>query len=678
MKPAAVYRDRVERFDQEAASLGGAVRLYGRLRLALFTASIAGAWWLLATGRGTPAWLFLAASAVLFMVFVARQRAARLRMRRAELMAGFNREGIARIARSWPDMRPWPEAPRMPGLAPPRDHDYAGDLDLYGHASLMHLVGVCGTPPGWRTLQAWLLGGADPDTVAMRQEAVREMAGALDFRDGLAAEGRLVAGEPTGAASRKPFGAHSPTAPGTGAPAPPDDHSDAPTEPFLRWAEGEPWLPGHLWLRAASYLLPPVNVAAITLYAMGVVPTPALVWPLLVSALVVAPRWKAIHRVFAQADDGESGVRRYGPLLGHLGSADLQSRYSVAIRDRIGAGTRGGADDPAAPETRAATGTHSGAGTRAAPEEISTLRRLLDMADVRQSPLFHIPVAVILHWDVHVLAALERWKARSGSRVRGWLRAVGEAEALAALAALAADHPGWTMPTLDTNVRTLQARALGHPLLAPEICVRNDVEIGPAGSFLLVTGSNMSGKSTLLRAVGMNAVLAQAGGPVCAEELRMPPLRVTTSMRVEDSLAEGVSYFMAGLQRLKRVVDVAMASEHPSQSAIDSPAGPNPRTLYLLDEILQGTNSAERRIAARTVLRKLLATTAIGAVTTHDLSLADAEDLTAQAVPVHFTESIEDGDRELTFDYRLRDGIAISTNALRLLTLAGLGEGDDP
>ena len=268
----------------------------------------------------------------------------------------------------------------------------------------------------------------------------------------------------------------------------------------------------------------------------------------------------------------------------------------------------------------------------------------------------------MLHWDVHVLVALERWKERSGHRVGDWLDATGEAEALAALAALAADHPDWTMPALDPDAHTVEARALGHPLIAPGICIRNDVEIGPAGSFLLVTGSNMSGKSTLLRALGLNAVLAQAGGPVCAARLRMPPLRVVTSMRVDDSLAEGVSYFMAGLQRLKMVVEAAR-----------SPGGVTPRTLYLLDEILQGTNSAERRVAARTVLRHLLETDAIGAVTTHDLSLAEADDLTTRGVAVHFTESVDDGAEGLAFDYRLRSGIAKSTNALKLLEMAGLG-----
>ncbi len=582
------------------------VRFCERLRLVVFVAAAAGVWLLISQGRGQAVWLLMAGAVVAFVIVVARHRAAQRHLRRAQLMTDFNREGIARVERRWSDL-PRPFSPPVP-----RNHDYADDLDLYGRASLVHLTGVSRTAPGRSTLWSWLLAPADPEIIALRQEAVREMAGAFDYRDRIAAEARLM-----------------------------NSDSMEEVEDFLRWCESPGWLSGRIWLRAAAVLLPPVNLAAIILYSLGMVPTAVVAWPLLVSALVMAPAWKAINRACSEADDGESGVRHYGPLLSLLADAPLYSRYAADLRQRLGAGTR------------------------PAHREIAALRRLLDMAEVRRSPLFHVPLALVLLWDVHVLAALERWKKRSGARVRTWLDVVGETEALAALAALAADHPDWAMPTLDAEATTLRGRALGHPLLAPGLCVRNDVEVGPAGSFLLVTGSNMSGKSTLVKAVGLNVVLGQAGGPVCAEALRIPPLRVVTSIHVTDSLADGVSFFMSGLQRLKQVVDAAETAGATS----------GPGVLYLLDEILQGTNSAERRIAARTVLRRLLRSGAIGAVTTHDLSLADAEDLNARAVPVHLTESVGDGNEGLTFDYRLRTGIATSTNALRLLQLAGLGDG---
>jgi DNA mismatch repair ATPase MutS len=210
-------------------------------------------------------------------------------------------------------------------------------------------------------------------------------------------------------------------------------------------------------------------------------------------------------------------------------------------------------------------------------------------------------------------------------------------------------------------------------LLSAEQRVTNDLTLGPPGAFLLVTGSNMSGKSTLLRAAGVNAVLAQAGGPVCATSLRMPPLAIWTAMRISDSLERGVSFFMAELERLRDVVEAARAAG-PAATEDGQPAPPC--ILYLLDEILQGTNTAERQIAARRVIRLLLRCRAIGAVSTHDLTLADAPDLAAAAQAIHLTEIVVDGPEgaRMTFDYQIREGIARSTNALRLLDMVGLTE----
>jgi len=198
--------------------------------------------------------------------------------------------------------------------------------------------------------------------------------------------------------------------------------------------------------------------------------------------------------------------------------------------------------------------------------------------------------------------------------------------------------------------------------------VANDVTLGPPGTFLLVTGSNMSGKSTLLRSIGVNVVLAQMGGPVCAESLRLPPVTVATSILIEDSLADGVSFFMAELLRIRQVVDAA-----------DRAAAEGGTLLYLLDEILRGTNTRERQIAVRRVLTHLLAKGALGAVSTHDLELAEIPELASAVKPVHFRESFEPGaEREgkpvMTFDYKLRPGVATTANALKLLDLVGLGE----
>jgi DNA mismatch repair ATPase MutS len=297
---------------------------------------------------------------------------------------------------------------------------------------------------------------------------------------------------------------------------------------------------------------------------------------------------------------------------------------------------------------------------------MATFARISSFVIPRASIIW-APVQMSLLWDVHVLHGLERWRQRSGHQTADWFTAAGEWEALAALSVLSYDNPGWTFPVIDESSRAITASKLTHPLIHPAIAVANDVTVGPEGTFLFVTGSNMSGKSTLLRAVGLNAVLAMAGAPVAAAALSMPPLTVASCMRVEDSVAQGVSFFMAELQRLKSVVDRA------------DEATPDRPLLYLLDEILQGTNTAERQIASRRVLAQLARHPAIGAVSSHDLTLIEGSGLEDVAVPVHFAETFtrDATGPNMTFDYRLQPGLATSTNALALMELLGFDVTDD-
>jgi DNA mismatch repair ATPase MutS len=247
--------------------------------------------------------------------------------------------------------------------------------------------------------------------------------------------------------------------------------------------------------------------------------------------------------------------------------------------------------------------------------------------------------------------------------------ALGRLEALSAVATLAADHPDWAFPTFvdDAGPPLFEARELGHPLLADGVAVRNDVTLGPPGRLLLVTGSNMSGKSTLLRSIGLAVVLAGTGGPVCAREARLPACRLFTSMRVQDSIEAGVSFFMAELKRL-----AALLAEAPPEGSEGS------LLFYLVDEILQGTNSDERRIAGRRLVRHLLRRRAIGAVTTHDLEFHRHPEVERASDLVHFRESVEGGPEGplLTFDYRLRPGLATTRNALLLAERVGLTDPD--
>jgi DNA mismatch repair ATPase MutS len=259
---------------------------------------------------------------------------------------------------------------------------------------------------------------------------------------------------------------------------------------------------------------------------------------------------------------------------------------------------------------------------------LSNLQRIVRFLNARRDTFLGIlylfgQLTLLVH--VHLLSWLEVWQRKFGRDAPVWFEALGQLEALASLATAAYDHPEWSFPTIEESASNMRAVGLGHPLLTNESRVTNDVTVGPPGTFLLVTGSNMSGKSTLLRAIGVNALLAQAGGVVCARELVMPPMDVETSMRISDSLADGVSFFLAELRRLKEIVEHARAARRAGR-----------QLLYLLDEILQGTNSRERQLAVIRVIGHLLDQGAIGAVTTHDLELAACDALRDRCRVVHF------------------------------------------
>ena len=559
----------------------------------------------------------LAAFAVLALV---HDRCLR-RLRRAEELRRIAGEGLARLDRDW-ERLPLPSEP-------PRDRSLplARDLDLYGHASLFHLLGTAHTPAAKALLRDWLEGEAAPAEVRARQAAVTELAALLDFRQLLEL---TVRGMEAGGGGRE---------------GPPD------VEPFLRWAEGEPWLlarPALLWAARAAAAL---TIATFALaLAPGAPAAPLLAMVILNLGLTYACRVEL------------------GAGLGRVSATrDEMMRYAAALRQA--------ASQPfAAPrlaELAAAlqATTPPGRGTMpAAHAALAALESRLGLADARHSAPVHFLLQVLTLWDFHVLASLEGWQRTAGRRARRWLMALGEIEALAALGALRFENPGWCLPQVAAGEPALTARDLGHPLLPAARRVGNDVTVGPAGTFLLVTGSNMSGKSTLLRAIGINAVLAQAGGPACAASLRLPPVRLATSILVEDSLAGGVSFFLAELLRIKGVV--AAAAEAEARGAA---------LLYLLDEVLRGTNSVERQIAVRRVLRHLLARGALGAVSTHDLDLAAGAGIADAARPVHFRETLTpgpDGPR-MTFDYRLRPGVATTTNALELLRQVGLDLPED-
>lgn len=622
----ATYRRRRDRFGEEARNRTGEAARISRIRGFLFLLGVG----LLTAGEmtgGRVSFALLGGGALALSAFgVAVVRHRRIRKEADELRAraSLNSRALDRIARRWEAL------PEAGGPGPDPEHSYDADLGVSGERSFLALCTDVATRPGGETLRRWLLEPAPPDEIERRQEAVAELTPGIDFREELALRG---AGD--------------------------EEPSPGSLERTIAWAEEEPWEPPP-WLHGASWLLPPVSLGLLVAHLGGWLDAPWWALPLGVAWALLRSRGGELAAATAGIGTRAEAIGRYGHLLELIrrpvGEADLLREVREAVD----------------PQDRGAPGEHD------APAELRSLRRAVAWAEVRQNDLLHLPLQLFLLWDVHVVRILNRWRRRTGHRLRGWVEALGTIEALSALATLRADHPGWCFPDVDRGADRIEAEALGHPLLPEQECVPNDVTVGPAGTFLFVTGSNMAGKSTLLRAVGINAVLAQAGGPVCARTLRLPPVEVHTAMRVQESLSEGISYFMAELRRIRGIVDAARASGAGTGAGtgvgVESPA----RALYLLDEPLQGTNEAERRVAIRTILGHLLRTPALGAVATHDLRLHTTDLLDRAAQPVHLEGRVREGEEGpvLTFDYRVRPGLATSTNALALLRAVGLGEED--
>ncbi len=610
--PAAFYAERERVAGAAAEALGRRALVVSRLRVGAFLLAVAPLLLLETSPRSLWPWLLAGAGvfALLFFILVVRHRRLMRELERERLRGEMAREGMARLTRRWSDLP-------LPALGEaPEAHPWAADLDTLGPGSMGQLLGRPTTAPGRAALRRALLdpfalSPADPLVLlrGAREEGSPTLAPSPEWEERLRArqgEVETFGGDPILLEAIELEGR---TVRGEG--------SLRATRAFLTWARGEDRLPSHPWLLPAGWFLTVATPASFTGWLLG---------------------W--IH----------GGI----PLLGALLSLGVCRRLAGIAHPALTA-AEGGEGDP----LRWAGILAVARGREDASRALLALRRITDVGAVRHSSLAYFPLAALLAWDVHLLAALERWRRRWGKEVDGWVLEVAEVELLTALGGLRFENPEWSFPqiALEGGIR---GEALGHPLLNPETMVANDVALPEAGRLLLVTGSNMSGKSTLLRAVGTNQLLAMMGAPVAARSLETLPILPFAAMRVTDSLTRGVSFFLAELHRLKAVVEGARHAP----------------VLFLLDEILQGTNTAERRIAARIVLVHLLGTRSVGAVTTHDLTLAEDPALEGRLEHVHFREEVTDtGEgRRLHFDHTLRPGPATSRNALLLLEMVGLGE----
>jgi len=501
--------------------------------------------------------------------------------------------GVARIADVWHSYGQKGEPFRQ------SDHVYSEDLDLFGEQSLFQLLSTARTRMGQHTLARWLMAPAPVPVILERQKAIAELRKRLDFREALA-----VAGE------------------------------DLPPEfdpaRLMEWAEGPGLLTGTA-IRMIAVLLAILAMAGIgiALWKSFYLPAAAII---VVEALIHAHYRKRINHVIESVEGAGESLMLFSTLLSTMEEERFGSGLLQTMERRLGEGD--------ASPSRA----------------LRNFSTRVDLLESRENLILRV-LNIPLLYELQVAFAMEAWRHRHGHQVRPWLHTLGEMEALISLATYSYEHPADPFPEFSAETKAqFVGESLGHPLIPSAKNVRNSVQLDEATRVLLVSGSNMSGKSTYLRAIGVNAVLAMAGAPVRATKLRLTPVHVGSSLHVVDSLQTGRSGFASELDRLREIM--ALVNEGLP-------------VLFLLDELLHGTNSHDRHIGGQALLRSFITLGAIGVVTTHDLSITRIPpELASQVRNAHFEDRVDEG--RMVFDYVVRDGAVTRSNALELMRAIGL------
>jgi len=537
-----------------------------------------------------------------FAIYFA-ERAGRCKRKLLSLssLLDYYEKGIARLTRNWKQLDEG-AAFRDAG------HFCASDLDLFGSGSLFQLLCSARTQTGRETLANWVKAPASRAEALARRTAVEELRPRQDIREALASAGSWKL-------------------------------SDCEPETIREWVNGS-MPPFPVWAASTTFLLAVVAAALPILYwtrqlglhNLGLTAR----YLLLVEAAIGGLLFQRVKRVSESINSPAAELPRVHELLKIMERENFVSPKLIALVMRL-------KQNPSV-----------------ASAVIRRLQRFGYLSKLRDNPwyvLFVLP-SYPLMWGTQFAMAIDRWRRRHGTQMLEWLAVIGEFEALVSIAVYSFEHPNDVWPDLLENGPVLRATALAHPLLDETSCVRNDLRLDAGLRFLIVSGSNMSGKSTFLRAIGQNAVLAWMGAPVRCANLQISSLAIGAAIRMEDSLIDGRSHFLAEMQRLRRMIETA--GEKP--------------LLFLADEIMSGTNSHDRRIAAEWVVRALILRGAIGLITTHDLALTE---LASNGLPggnAHFEDSGEAG--ELIFDYKLRPGLLTRSNALNVARMLGIDVAD--
>jgi MutS domain V len=484
----------------------------------------------------------------------------------------------------------------------PATHEYANDLDIFGRASLYQYINRTTSEQGNKLIADWLLHPGTTDDILQRQDACKELSGQLQWRQELQACGII------------------------------NPVTTATEQKVNEWLQEKNMFINKSYWRVVRYLLPVISLSALGLNIAGIL-TSSVFYPLIllfwfiasyISKLIM-PAYIKLNKIVPELDTLSGSISLIEDI-------SFNSSLLHKIKNKV---------------------SNQSYKTSAS---INELKNILKRLDYRLNPIVFIPLNTFLLWDLQQVIDLEKWKRNNQQNISGWFHALAEMESLSTLATLAFNHPDWYYPGIENHEGNFAMEEGGHPLIPKSKRVNNSFTIQEDSRLNLITGSNMAGKSTFLRSVGVNIVLAMMGAPACAKYLSLSPTKVLSSMRVNDNLEENTSTFYAELKKLKEVIEAINKKE---------------KVFLLLDEILRGTNSADRHTGSKALIRQLVHQNAVGLIATHDLELARlADELPRRIHNYHF--DVQVANDELYFDYKLKEGICQSLNASILMKKIGI------
>ncbi|HHT63935.1 MAG: MutS-related protein [Bacillota bacterium] len=595
--PQERYQNRVTKYQEKVRELEKKSRWVSHLRLLTSLGGMGtGIYFYLHHLYPVVAGIFLI-TIFIFLRLVIHHQSLRNKKNFAQAMLEINKQSLARLSDAWTQF------PDTGTEFLQETHPFAVDLDIFGKRSLFQLINTTNTFLGRKRLKNLLLSPfTDIDQVLIRQKNIRDLADSLDFRQKFQSEGSLLT------------------------------NKDQNPEDLFRWTKNfqASWTSPYVKVLTTVSPLVLVILTVLAFILPDRIPFFLPLTQFLCHGIILFYFSKNTGTAFTVADKYQKNIKGYKRMLQLFEEEEFQAPGLKKLQKEL----KIKKNQPAF-------------------QQIKRLGKAVDMSYLRYHQLYFIFNLFTL-WDFHVMAALEGWKKKFGYHLEEWLHTLGEIEALSSLALLAFDHPNWCFPQFYESSVGISAKDLGHPLL-PETRVCNDIEIKNAGEILLITGSNMSGKSTFLRTVGINLLLAYLGAPVCAREFKCSFLHIYTSMRINDNLDTGTSSFFAELLRIKTILAEAKGGKP---------------IIFLLDEIFRGTNSRDRHTGAKHLIKKLSDTGAVGLVSTHDLELGDLAKESPWIKNYHFDEYYQNG--KIFFDYKLKPGVSTTRNAIFLMKMAGI------